>query len=133
MDGNLWAGSNLIPGDPNQQNANGRLFQHFLQRNTHLVCVNSLDVCEGLITRVRNTKHRTEKAVLDFFVICDKVLPFLKKMVIDEQRLHVLTNFNPIRKGGKVIESDHNTEILEMDLQFDKRKPDRREIFNFKN
>jgi TRAP-type mannitol/chloroaromatic compound transport system substrate-binding protein len=54
-------------------------------------------------------------------------------MMIDEDRLHVLTNFHPIRKGVRVIESDHNTEILELDLQFDKRNPDRREIFNFKN
>ena len=35
-------------------------------------------------------------------------------MVIDEQRQHVLTNFNPIRNGGRAIESDHNTEILEL-------------------
>ena len=54
-------------------------------------------------------------------------------MTVDEQRLHVLTNFNPVRKGGKAIESDHNTEILELDLSFNKKKPDRRQIFNFKN
>ena len=71
--------------------------------------------------------------MLDFFIICDKILPFLKRMVIDEQRLHVLTNFNPIRQGGRPIESDHNTEILELDLKFDKKKPERREVFNFKN
>ena len=47
MDGNLWAGDNLIPGDPNSQNNNGRLFENFLSRNPHLVCVNSLDLCEG--------------------------------------------------------------------------------------
>ena len=94
---------------------------------------NSLDVCDGLISRIRKTKKGIEKAVLDFFIICDKILPFLKRMVIDEQRLHVLTNFNPIRQGGRPIESDHNTEILELDLKFDKKKPERREVFNFKN
>ena len=61
------------------------------------------------------------------------MLPFLGKMKIDEQRLHVLTNFNPIRRGGRAIESDHNTEILELNLQFDRKKTDRRELFNFRN
>ena len=42
LDGNLWAGDSLIPGDPNPQNNNGRLFKNFLSRNEHLVCVNSL-------------------------------------------------------------------------------------------
>ena len=54
-------------------------------------------------------------------------------MVIDEQCQHVLTNFYPIRNGGRAIESDHNTEILELDLHFDRKKTDRRELFNFKN
>ena len=86
MDGNFWAGSNLIPGDPNIQNCNGKLFEQFMQRNAHLSCVNSLQLCEGLITRTRTTKNKVEKAILDVFVVCDKVRPFVTKMVIDEQR-----------------------------------------------
>jgi hypothetical protein len=70
MDGNLWAGDDLIPGDPNSQNNNGKLFENFPSRNPHLVCVNSLELCEGLITRVRKTKKREENAILDFFIIC---------------------------------------------------------------
>jgi hypothetical protein len=72
MDGNLWAGNRLIPVDPNPQNNNGKLFENFLLRNQHLVCVNSLDVCDGVISRVRKTKKGTERAVLYFFIICDK-------------------------------------------------------------
>jgi hypothetical protein len=100
-DANIWAGDKLIPGDPNSQNNNGKLFENFLSRNPHLVCVNSLDLCKGLITRVRKIQKGEEKAVLDFFIICDKILPFLKRMIIDEDRLHVLTNFNSVRKGGE--------------------------------
>ena len=37
---------------------------------------------------------------------------FLAKMVIDELRQHVLTNFNTLRIEGKAIESNHNTELL---------------------
>ena len=133
MDGNLWAGDNIIPGDPNQQNKNGKLFEMFLRRNPHLTCVNSLQLCEGLITRIRKTKNGTELSVLDVFVVCDKMLPFIKKIIIDEARTHVLTNFNPIKKGVRAIETDHNTEILELELSYQKKKPERKEVFNFKN
>lgn len=79
------------------------------------------------------TKHVTETSVLDFFVVCDKILPFIKSMVIDEQRAHVLTNFHPSKLRGKAIESDHNTEIMELELCYQKRKQERTELFNFKN
>ena len=29
IDGNLWAGENIIPDDPNKQNQNGNLFENF--------------------------------------------------------------------------------------------------------
>ena len=53
FDGNLWAGSQMIPGDPRQQNKNGKMFQEFLEQHPHLTVVNSLPPCEGLITRSR--------------------------------------------------------------------------------
>ena len=133
MDGNLWAGNNLIPGDPNKQNNNGKLFELFLSRNPHLRCVNALQLCEGLITRIRKTKNGCEKSVLDFFIVCNKILPFVKKMIIDEPRAHVLTNFNPVKTKGRAIETDHTTEILELELSYQKRRKERKEVFNFKN
>ena len=90
-------------------------------------------MCEGLITRIKCTKNRTEKAILDFFIVCHKVRPFIEKMVIDESRQHVLTNFNPIRRGGKAIESNHNRELLKLSLEYHPRKAERIEMFNFKN
>ena len=60
-------------------------------------------------------------------------LPYITKMTVDENRKLALTNFNQFRNGGKVIESDHNVEILEVNLQFSHLKPERMEIFQFKN
>ena len=57
MDGNLHAGSALIKDDPNKQNSNGLLFCEFLKRNPELIVVNSLDICEGLITRKRTLEN----------------------------------------------------------------------------
>ena len=65
FDGNLWAGSQIIPGDPRPQNKNGKLFQEFLERNPHLSVVNALPQCEGLITR-----SRMKNGVLDVRFLC---------------------------------------------------------------
>ena len=81
FDGNLWAGNNIIPGDPRCQNRNGKYFEQFLSRNSKLTVVNSLSQCEGLITRSRNKNGILEESILDFFVVCDKILPFVEKMV----------------------------------------------------
>ena len=39
MDGNLWAGQELIKGDPNKMNNNGRHFKNFLEKNKHRTVV----------------------------------------------------------------------------------------------
>ena len=74
-DGNLWAGKGIIPGDPRAQNKNGKLFEEFLSRNS-LTVVNSLPLCEGLITRRRLKNGISEESILDFFVVCSIVLPY---------------------------------------------------------
>ena len=104
-DGNLWAGPSIIPGDPKNQNKNGKFFEDFLARNPNLVVVNSLPICEGLITRHRIKSGKEEKSVLDFFIVCTRVLPYVTKMVIDEKRKYILTNYKPARKGEKAINS----------------------------
>ena len=133
FDGNLWAGNSIIPGDPRPQNRNGKLFQEFLQTNPHLTVVNSLPLCEGLITRRRYKDNTLEESVLDFFVVCDLVLPHITRMVIDDSKNHILTNFKPARDGGKAVDSDHLTEYMDLNLKITHEKPARDELYNFKN
>ena len=99
FDGNLWAGPKIIPGDPRQQNNNGKLFQEFLDRNRRLYVVNALPICDGLITRTRLKNGKEEKSVLDFFVVCSRVLPIVTKMVIDEDKKYILTNYKNANNG----------------------------------
>ena len=61
MDGNLWAGKEIVPNDPKKQNQNGKYFDQFLQKNSHLSVANALQMCKGGITRVRHTKNYTEE------------------------------------------------------------------------
>ena len=133
FDGNLWAGPNIVPGDPRPQNKNGKLFEEFLQRQKQLNVVNSQSICEGLITRMRIKDGKNESSVLDFLVVCSRVLPHIKSMKIDEEKKYILTNYKPAKKGSKAIDLHHFTLIMDVNLEIAPEKPQRREIFNFKN
>ena len=133
MDGNLHAGEEIVPKDPNPQNENGKLFQAFLERNPDLTVINSLSLCQGLITRFRRTINGDEKAVLDFFLCCEKLRPYLLKLTIDEDGEIALTNFKPVKDNKRAKASDHAVMELELELKFSKEKPSRTELFNFKN
>ena len=73
-----------------------------------------------------------EESVLDFFVVCSKVLPYVKKMVIDDRKEFILTNYERMKYDGKTIDTDHYTQYIELDLVVENPKPERVEIFNFK-
>ena len=88
------------------------MFREFLERNPHLAIVNALPLCEGLVTRRRLRDGETEESVLYFFVVCSKVLPFVKRMVIDESKDYILTNYRRVGKTGKAVDSDHFTEYM---------------------
>ena len=133
FDGNLWAGDGIIPNDPRHQNRNGKLFKEFLDQNPHLTVINALSLCEGVVTRRRFREGRLEESVLDFFVVCHKVLPHVTKMVIDEEKKYVLTNYERAKKGGKVSDTDHATEYMDLDLKTTTEKPRRVEVWNFKD
>ena len=85
MDGNLHVGENMVQGDPNPQNRNGKLFVDFLYRNKSLIVINSLKECQGVITRRRELENKTEEAVLDFCVINEKLRIFLQKWLSTNQ------------------------------------------------
>ena len=95
--------------------------------------VNSLNVCEGLITRKRKTIPRTEVAALDFFLVNSVMLPFIEQMKIDVIDEFTLANHAQNRKNGKSVISDHRPLILKLNLEFTKMRPQRLEQYNFKS
>ena len=86
---------------------NSKLVEDFLTRHPHLSIVKALPQCEGLITRKRMKSGVIEESILDFFVVCSKVLPYVTRMVIDESKKIVLTNYKNAAKTGKGVDSDH--------------------------
>ena len=133
MDGNLHVGNEVIPGDPNSCNQNGKLFKNFLKSYSHLKVVNSSHLCSGIITRIRKTIRKVEEAVLDFFVVCDRIFQFIESMIIDEHRNHVLTNFNRKNTKKSPTESDHNPLELNLSLTFQRKTSSRMEIHDLKS
>ena len=132
IDANASLGPEWINDDPNPQTTNGKLFADFLERNPALIVVNSLNICKGLITRCRKTINKTEKSVLDFFLVNSVMLPFVEEMKIDDTDEYTLSNHSQNKKNRGSVNSDHRPLILKMNLEFTKLKPQRKEQFNFK-
>ena len=60
------------------------------------------------------------------------MLPFVKRMVIDESKNYILTNYRQVGKTGKSIDSDHFTEYLDLDIALENVKTERVEILTSK-
>ena len=66
MDANSKLGWEIIKNDPNEKSANGDLLLGIIER-TNLTVVNSLDLCQGTITRSTIKNGKKEESVLDYF------------------------------------------------------------------
>ena len=129
MDGNMWAGAEMVEGDPKPLNRNGKMLQDFLQGNPHLNVTNALLICEGRITRVRHMKNNTQESILDFFIVCDEILPLVTKMKIHENYDLAIKRYKE-----KVVKSDHKMLSLELNLNIHKEKRhDKVEVFIIRN
>ena len=134
LDANSKLGPSIVPGDPKPQSRNGKLLSNVVDENC-LVVVNGLGLCDGVITRERKTTQRTEKSVIDFFVVCERFLALIKSMKVDESRKHALTKYCT-KKGVKSVKiSDHNLLILELGIHWNSLniENNRQEMFNFKD
>ena len=60
---------------------------------------------------------------LIFFIVCDRILPYVTSMVIDEEKAHVLTNYRNVKMVGKATDSDHAREYMDLALEIITEKP----------
>ena len=133
MDANAKLGSGIILGDPKDQSKNGKLLENVIVEND-LVVVNAQDICKGVITRYRKTVSCEERSVLDYFIVCKRFYAMVKNMIIDEERAYSLTKYSGRTGNKNVKESDHNTLILELNINWKTMVDDpveRIEIFNY--
>ena len=132
-DANAKLGCEVIRGDPNNQSNNGAILWSLIERN-NLIVANSLQLCEGVITRERITTKGVEKSVLDYVIVCDQMNVHLRGMVVDESRMDVLTKYAGKKGVGKIVYSDHNMLSANFNINFvNKLKNERVEVFHFKD
>ena len=133
MDSNAHAGSSMLPHDMIPQNNNGKLLLAFVAQHPSISVVNAMDLCEGTVTRIRETVKTVERSTIDFFLVNTILKPFITKMTIDTQKEFGLTNYAQMKTNKKAIQSDHCPMKLEMDIQYSNIKPKRIEHFNLRN
>ena len=133
MDANAKLGRDILPQDPHPISNNGKLLRDIIKRQ-NLSCLNAHALCQGSITRHRATKVSDEKAILDFIIVCERLVPFAEKIVIDEKRENTLTKFVSLKGVRQKSESDHNPLFVEFNIKFRKAQSvERQELFNFKD
>ena len=110
---NSWVGPNVIKSDTKPQNQNGKMLVKFV-KNNHLTIVNSLPICKGTTTWARTRLGVKLTSTIDFFIVCNNVLPFVNEMVIDNDKNHTITNF---RNTKKPTDSDHSPMWLKLNLK----------------
>ena len=101
MDANSKLGPELIPGDKHPQSDNGRILADIIKRQG-LIIGNSLKQCKGLITRKRVTKDTTEESTIDFILLSEDLANEVDDILVDENRVHVLTKIGKSMKNVKV-------------------------------
>ena len=133
MDANAYVGRSVLKHDMKPQNDNGKILCAFLKRHPNVSVVNAMDLCEGTVTRIRETVKSVEMSSIDFFFVNDILKPFITKMTIDTRKEFCLTNYAQVKQNGRAIPSDHCPMLLDMNIKYSKIKPVRTEQFNFRN
>ena len=132
-DFNSKLGRDYIPSDPHGQDRNGKLLSEIIKRQ-NLTVANGLVVCKGTITRKRVTTQRTEESAISFVLVSEDLVDKIDRVVIDEEREHVLTRLTKTKNGTVIKESDHNVIKTSIKLSWSKRKiPKPEALFNLKN
>ena len=131
MDANSKVGPNIIKDDPNEQSRNGKLLMEVVEEND-LIVVNASDICEGVITRQRDTIDRSEKSVIDFFIVCQNLFSLIKRMKVDEEKKYSLCSYSKKKGVVNIKNSDHNLLYIEVAKRWKTFVGNKREeIFNF--
>ena len=82
------------------------------------------------------TVNGEEKSVLDYFIVCKRFFTMVTNMIVDEERAYSLTKYSGRTGNKSVKESDHNTLVMKLNVNWSsdiKETAERVEIFNFKN
>ena len=134
MDANAKLGRTIIPEDCHDMSDNGRMLLDLVESES-LSILNASPLCSGVITRHRETQHKTEVVVLDYIIACDRLASFLDSIIIDDKRILTLTKYASTKGNKKIVKSDHNIMCARFSLTHENTswRKKRNEVFNLKN
>ena len=133
LDANAKLGKKIVKDDPHDITENGKHLLDIMNPQ-HPTAVIAMDVCKGVITRERITKTSEERLVIDFVNVCSEIKEFVKNMMIDEDRIHVLTKYASKKGIKKHKISDHNILVCRFSIQVAAKLVTlRKEVFLLKN
>ena len=125
---NAWLGPHILESDTKPQNLNGKMLVKFVENNC-LTIVNCLPICQGTKTWSKTRLGMKLTSTIDFFIVCENILPFVQEMMIDSDDRTII-NF---RKGKTTIKADHAPMWLKLNLKILPEKPEKVVVLNYKN
>ena len=89
LDANAKVGNGVIENDPHPISKNGKIMLEMVKRQGFVIA-NGTTKCRGKITRERVMNEKTERSIIDYYILCERMAGFLEDMHIDDEREFVL-------------------------------------------
>ena len=86
-----------------------------------------------LLQEVKKGKRSYENSILEFFVVCEEMLPHITSMEVDEGKPDISSNYTQVRRGGRVVNTKHVPIEKNLDFIIFPTHPTRNTIYNFKS
>ena len=126
-DFNAELGNGIIKGDIHNMSINGQKLPNLIIKY-NLNVVNFIEICSGTFTRANN-KIVGEKSALDYIIVSDELIRYIKNMQIDSAKQ--FTPWCTLKRGKRF--SDHNAVILKVEYSEvpSQSESDRETVWNF--
>ena len=99
LDANAKVGPEIVTGDPNPVSENGKILLDLVKRQG-LYIANSDPRCKGTITWEKTSNNKTERSVIDYFLLCDTMKAFMEEMTVDDLREMTLRHSSKKKKDS---------------------------------
>ena len=106
LEANAKVGKSVIKEDQHNISSNGKIMLDLVERHD-LMIINSMNICEGVVTRERKFDDRVERSSIDYIITCEDLSNYITEMMIDEDRIHTLSRCLKKKTGSTIIKSDN--------------------------
>ena len=118
-----------VEGNHEQTNKSGVILRSFLDRRD-LSLVNNSEKCTGKWTR---EDPSGAKSILDLVIGNNIMINQIRKMKIDEDHKYKISRKKKRGKSFQIVKSDHNTILIEIDIEYSKVNKVVNKIWNIRD